>query len=110
MQQTNSELCSGGIHQHFFRCGLISFFSVSGVRSRRRSTPRAPRPPFDRPAGAGSSERNLQAEGYRPQPRDGLPIRHLAGGGKAAASPAETPPLPSHARRNASSPAPPSSG
>jgi hypothetical protein len=79
----------------YTRCGLISFFSGSVVWSRKRSTPRAPRPPSGPPAGAGSSEHDRQEEGYRPEPTGGLPVRHRADDGKVAASPGELPEIPS---------------
>src|SRR5215212_4855900 len=102
MQQTNSALRSGGMHQHFFRWGLISFFLVSVGSSHRKSTPRTPRPPVDPPTVAGSIARDPEEGGCRPKPTDGLPARHRAVGARGGASWGEDPELPIPPRRSVS--------
>ena len=81
MQQTNSALCSGGIHQHFFRCGLISFFLVSVARSRRRSTPHTQQAQGPASAtGRGRATGHSQETGFQfaIEKAAGRPRRHRA--------------------------------
>src|SRR3954452_1754922 len=84
MRKTNSALFSGGMHQHFLRCGLTSFFLAPVTRSHERSTPPPPTPPSCLPTSAESSVHSPPEEDHRPRPAGGPPARHRADGGKGA--------------------------